>query len=171
LEAYSGQGSGCDILLACYDLCLYPHIVRLTEPRTSSARETLTICRSIVLLWTSVIIPQHRELAVLGTQVCYLVHSNCPQRFSPPVLVYLIRSRRKAHSRSKPILRNIEDDERGLTNSPSRGTRLASTAQSGGEKVVLPEAAHAQDRFVSLLAAHAHAISANHRPGVLRPLC
>jgi hypothetical protein len=91
-----------------------------------------------VPLWISVTIPQHRELAVMGTQAYYLVHSNWPPVFSPLVLVRICTGRkegRKAFQHRvnwpwKPIPPQKEDDEEvGLT-SLSR----ASTARSGLEK-------------------------------------
>ena len=64
-----------------------------------------------------------------------------------------------------------DDDEIRLTNSPSRGTSFASTAQSSWEEVVLPKGVHALDQAASPSAADARLIRANCRPGVLRLLC
>lgn len=104
-----------------------------------------------MLLWTSVIIPQHRELAVLGSQVCYLVHSNWPPRFSPPVLIYLetipkegaqsFQHRVNLPWRSVPCGK-VNDDEERLTGSLNRSTSSVWTARDVSEAIVFPEAIH-----------------------------
>lgn len=60
----------------------------------------------------------------------------------------------RVHWPWKSISCEIEgNDVIGLTDSPSRGTSLASTAQSGWEKVSPPEAIGAWDQVVSPSAA------------------
>jgi hypothetical protein len=150
LEACSWWGSHLDILLACHDFCLHLPIVRPAEPRTSCAHGWLTTFRSIVPLWASVIIPQQRELAVMGSQVSHLVHSNWPPVFLPPVLVGILmgsKDGRQAfqHRVNWPwkSIPPLEEND-WLVASLGRTTSSIGTAGSQSVECVSPEAARAK---------------------------
>ena len=114
--------------------------------------------------WISVAIRQESEVAVLGCQVVLLVLLNWPPAFTPPILAQIRMgpdtAREEFWSRVhwpwQSIRREEEDnDEIRLTGDPSRTTSLASTAQSGWEKFVSPEAVRAWEEVVSPSAADA----------------
>ena len=186
LEAEARQGYHCGDVLARRDLRLCQSTVRLVEPQTSCVHQQLTMFRSVVPFWISVAIGQEREVAVLGCQVVQLVLFNWPPVFTPPVLAQIkmgpAEDREEFWGRVHwPWQSNScktegeedddDDDEVRLTDSPSRDTSLASTAQSSWEEVILPKAVHALDQAASPSAADARLILANCRSGVLRLLC
>jgi len=100
-----------------------------------------------VPFWISVAIPQKRELAVLGCQVCQLVFLNWPPVFSPPMLaqIHMGPEKRAFWKRvnwpwESPTL--SQDDEVTLTDSFTRTTSSIWTAHSESASIASPEAVH-----------------------------
>lgn len=118
--------------------------------------------------WISVAIRQESEVAVLGCQVVVLVLFNWPPAFTPLVLARIRMSPDAASEdfwsrvnfpwqsiRRKTEGGDDDDDEIALTNGSSRTTSLASTAHSGWEKALSPEAVRAWEQVASPSAANA----------------